>query len=173
MIWYNSLSECSVSSQNNISRYSVSTLTYVAAYWNAMSIPRSILLGCMGKHGEREFVIRAVTPSGGKWMIQYFSLIHHAILLVMEGQGWYSAAQHAYRTRLLAKYKLVKNKSGAWPHRKITQAWHVTSLPFIKSKLSLVHLCQITIGIFKSISPCSLKAQSWGTMWWIVLGIMG
>ena len=114
--------------------------------------------GAWAKHGEREFVIRAITPSGGKSAIRYFSLIRQAILLVMEGQGWHRAAQHAYRTRLLAKYKLAKNESGAWPHGKITQAWHVTSLPFVKSKLSLVHLRQITIGIFKKHLPMFLES---------------
>lgn len=106
--------------------------------------------GQWAKDGECKFVVRAATPAGGKTLARYLSLVRQVLLLVMKGQNWCTDAQDAYHTHLLATYKVAMKGPilGVWPSHKITRAWHATSLPYIGAEISLVHVHQVTTGIF-------------------------
>jgi hypothetical protein len=112
------------------------------------------------RDGEREFILRAMSPHSGKVMVQYLALCRRAFVEIMKENHWYTDSISIYETRLLAKPASHKGGNGTWDVSEIANAWHSCSESILGAKLSIVDMRQITTGIFREHVPELLREQS-------------
>jgi hypothetical protein len=108
------------------------------------------------RDGDREFVIRALTPRAGFCLVRYLALVRLALVELMEENHWHTHVVGAYKTRLLARLSHKKTESGAWEPRQITAAWHKMSSPYLGQNISIVDVRQYATGIYEKHFPILL-----------------
>lgn len=110
------------------------------------------------RNGERELVIRALTPRAGICLVRYLALVRLALVEIMVENRWHSNVVNTYKTHLFARPARKKEAKGLWQPCQIAAAWHAISAPFLKAKTSIVDVRQYGSGIYDKLFPILLGA---------------
>ena len=115
------------------------------------------------RDGQRELVIRALIPRTGICVVRYLALVRLALIEIMVDNDWYSNVVGTYQTHLFARPANKKDDPGSWRPSQITAAWHAISVPYLKSKTTIVDVRQYGTGIYEKHFPILLGSPTQST----------